>query len=131
MWCTKGWGEELHSQGNPRSRSGPRESKAPLLGRPRGGGLDRHTNISLSLLKCGFSEDRAVDSEVPVLWAKHDGAPLVWSTGGGGNHHSHLRLLRWAWPATTRGQCLQPPLPGPALMVRRFPQEEGWQAREE
>ena len=52
------------------------------------------------------------------MWALSGGAPLAVTCVGYGlgiNHYSHLRLQRWAWPATTRGSMnryhLQPQLP--------------------
>ena len=67
--------------------------------RRRGGPLQEY----LSLRRCGLLEGWAMGSEAPLVWAmgdgpllhgllvvappvqgKHNGAPLVWSAGGGG-----------------------------------------------
>ena len=107
-----------------------RRSKAPLLGRARGGG---GTTTRISLHTRGLSEGgappaQAMGVEKPLahatgdrallVWTMGIWAPLVWAKGSRGlsahgatcviyrcsgtDQISHLRNQREAWPATTR-----------------------------
>ena len=62
-------------------------SKAPLLGRVRGGGVGLPRKL-LSLGMCGLSGNRT---------------PLVRPTVVAASCRNHLGLQRWAWPTTIEG----------------------------
>ena len=68
-WCTKGWGAESHSRGNPGGSLGPQEYQGAIVGKgnSRRGGLTQ--NIFLCV--CTLSEGGT----------RGDG-PLVLATGG-------------------------------------------------
>ena len=70
-----GRGVEHHSQGNQGGSLGPQESKAPLLGRPRGGG---QTAIGFSF---AAHAQKFSEGEVPLAQATGDWAPLVQAMG--------------------------------------------------
>ena len=96
-----------------------RRSKAPLLGRARGGRTECNRNIFLCMH--GLLDDGALGREMPLEWATGDNSSCVayrlWCFlhglrmmrhflhglhAVGENHHSHLRLQRWAWPTVSR-----------------------------
>ena len=102
-----------------------RRSKAPLLGRARGGGADRHRNLfpcarmDFQRAGCLWLRLRVAGGKRPLSGAMCGQAPLVWASGSGGlsvtwhllcelqvvgtNHSSYLRSRRGASPTTTRG----------------------------
>ena len=119
-----GLGSRVPRAWEPGRRSGPQEKQDAIVGegKKRRGGLPQEY---LSLNMGRLSESGATGSKapltramgnrplfhglqvaVPPVQAKHDGAPLAWSIGGGGKF-SYLRLQRWQWPVNNRG--LQPP----------------------
>ena len=69
-----------------------RRRKAPLLGKARGRGADHHRSIFLYACAASPRAElwamrhilHGLQVAVPPAQAKHDGAPLAWSTGGGG-----------------------------------------------
>ena len=114
--CATAWGAENQRRGNLGRGLGSQEKQGATAGdgdKRRGG-----TAIGIS-----FSEHVQVLRQQGVFWQglQEVGHLLggLWVAGGllhdlqaaGENHHSHLRLQRWAWPAIIRGSVNRNHLP--------------------